>query len=222
MKNINIAQIKEIMETANILGYDLLPGHTLELVEYNSKGKVKATHIYEPTKKGIKRLNEHLESIAHEQQEKWLPEFMRFIPSLSFLNWSVEADLLYLTVHADNGWYVFHYDAVGLNAMTELLSEALLDQHMDTSNEEAKHQSSIDNRISSCQGDCQKCHTSHGESACSGGCQHCNNDVRDQETNAAMIIWEQLDEEQRNEIISQLSPEQREVLSKFIKDHENS
>lgn len=237
MNNATFLKLKELVEVANILDLRLLLEDRINLIAYDAKGKIKSSNLYDYEETSIASLEDYLNEVATNQRQKWEPEFMRLMSSIATLNWSAEFDTLGVTLHdEDNASAMFTYNEVGLYDMTELLTDALLEQH--TTNLEGTTHHTVTAGIvhltggcaKNCSGNCgncEGCDNDCGNKAtpasteaqatktdkCSkGNCDNCDNDRCKKNPNAALLIWNKLDQDQQKLISSSLSTEEQKIL----------
>lgn len=237
MNNATFLKLKELVEVANILDLCLLLEDRINLIAYDAKGKIKSSNLYDYEDTCITSLEEHLNEIAADQRQKWEPEFMRLMSSIATLNWSAEFDTLGVILHdEDDASAMFTYNEVGLYDMTELLTDALLGQHT-TNLEGTTHQTVTAGIVhltggcaKNCSGNCSNCEGCNNDcdnkavpnnakmqakktNKCSEeNCNNCDNDYCKKNPNAALLIWNKLDQDQQKLISSSLSPEEQKIL----------
>lgn len=230
MNNQTFLKLKELVEVAGLLGYDLLLENRINLIAYNKEGRAKTIRFYNYEETDIKQLEKRLEDIASKHRQKWEPEFMRLLPSITVLGWTVEFDALSVTLRDnDCSSCAFIYDEIGFSEMSELLADALLEQYAANLTESGSDGSDsvTCKRYAKqcgtfCKGNCDGCQpatdtleTDQGTTAScpdSNNCQDCDNDHCSQNPNAALLIWNKLDQDQQNLISCSLSSEDRETL----------
>lgn len=237
MNNATFLKLRELVEIANILDLSLLLEDRINLITYDAKGKIKSSNLYDYEETSIASLEDCLNEVATNQRQKWEPEFMRLMSSIATLNWSVEFDALGVTLHDEDGvTAMFAYNEVGLYDMTELLTDALLEQHT-TNLEGTTHQTVTAGIVhltggcaKNCSGNCNNCEgcnnncsnkaipanaetqTKETDKCSEGDCNNCDNDYCKKNPNAALLIWNKLDQDQQKLISSSLSPEEQNIL----------
>lgn len=237
MNNATFLKLRELVEMANILDLSLLLEDRINLIAYDAKGKIKSSNLYDYEDTSIASLEDYLNEVAANQRQKWEPEFMRLMSSIATLNWSVEFDALSVTLHdEDDATAMFTYNEVGLYDMTELLTDALLEQHTAKLEGTTRHTVAAGTGYlnsgctRNCGGNCNNCggcnndydnkaipdntetQTKDSGKCSEGNCDNCDNDYCKKNPNAALLIWNKLDQDQQKLISSSLSPEEQEVL----------
>lgn len=172
MTNETYLKLKELVETATLLEHSLLLEERINLVSYDHKGRIKSSHLYDYEDDSINHLEERLKDITLRQRQKWEPEFKRLTPSLTVLCWNIEFTNQGVILHHDAGASTLYpYGGTGLCAMTELLTDALLEKHAPDTTETTiccSTDPASGRSTTSC-----ACHAHCGNSACVEGCQHC-------------------------------------------------
>lgn len=237
MNNQTFLKLRELVEVAGILDLSLLLEDRINLIAYDAKGKIKSSNLYDYEDDSITSLETHLNELAGKRRQKWEPEFMRLMSSIAALNWDAKFDDLGVTLYDEDGASaMFTYGEFGLYEMTELLTDALLEQH--TANLEgttphavasgivhltggcAKHCGGNCNNCEGCNNDCgnkatpanTETQTAETDKCSKGNCDNCDNDHCKKNPNVALLIWNKLDQDQQNLISCGLSPEDQEVL----------
>lgn len=159
-----LAELRKLVEDAEMLGCTLLLEQRANLVEYTTKGKVKATYLYDYTDPDcVTQISSQLHQISDRLRKEWEPEFQRVAPALQPLNWTMSCGYTGVEVTDENGETVYYpYDGDGVRGLSEDISDFLLDLHTD---EPEAHDPQ----------DAQKPHTM---SAPETGCTHSNKEQK--------------------------------------------
>lgn len=130
-----LAELRKLVEDAEMLGCTLLLEQRANLVEYTAKGKVKATYLYDYTDPGcVTQINSQLHQISDRLRKEWEPEFQRVAPALQLLNWTLNCGYTGAEVTDEDGEIAFYpYCGDGVQGLNEDISDYLLDLHADKS-----------------------------------------------------------------------------------------
>lgn len=137
-----LAELRKMVEEAELMGCTLLLEQRANLVEYTAKGKIKASYLYDyDDPECLTQLREQLNQISERLQRKWKPEFQRVAPALQPLNWTMEFGYTSVEVTDEDGEISFYpYDGDGVRALNEDASDFLLEMHSGKENKAAQDQ----------------------------------------------------------------------------------